>query len=104
MTVAEILRHIDSYNRTYKQKTQEKATYDYILASLIVRGVSITLGSKDSYPPIQEVYSGLFTEETQAAQAKVEENKAILSALRFKQFANSYNKQFENKGVPKLNE
>lgn len=95
MTIAEIIRHIESFNRTYKQKAQEKASYDYILASLIVRGISITMGAKDSYPAMQEVYSGLFGEETQAQKEKMEENKTMLSVLRFKQFAQSYNKQYE---------
>lgn len=102
MTIAEILRHIDSYNRRYKLQAQERASYDYILASLIVRGVSITLGSKDTFPPIHEVYGSLFKEESQKQQQKAEENKIMLSVLRFKQFAQSYNKKFENnKGVSK---
>ena len=96
MTIGEIVRYIESYSRRYKRRAQEKASYDYILASLIVRGVSITLGSKDSYPTMQDVYKGLFdTEQFQEQQKIAEDNKAKLSALRFKQFAHSYNRKYE---------
>jgi hypothetical protein len=97
MTIAEVLRHIESANRLYKLQAQEKASYDYILASLIVRGVGITLGSKDTFPSIEEVYTGIFAERAQEQQQKAEENKIALSVLRFKQFARSYNDNF--KGV-----
>lgn len=35
MTLAEVIRAVESNRRVYKQKAQEKASYDYILADLI---------------------------------------------------------------------
>lgn len=99
MTIGEVVRQIESNNRMEKLQAQEKASYDYILASLIVRGVSITLGSKDTFPPIEEVYSGLFTERILEQQEKAEENRITLSVLRFRQFAQSYNNAYKNKEV-----
>ena len=82
-------------------ETQEKASYDYILANLIVKGVGITLGSKASFPSLQESYPGVFDDVIKEQEEKIQEQKTNLSALRFRQFAQSYNNRFKNKEVPK---
>lgn len=101
MTPAEVRRFVESRNRVRKIETQEKASCDYILASLIVKGVSITLGDKSSFPTIQEAYPGVFDDIAKAQEEKIQEQKMNLSALRFKQFAQSYNDRLKNKEVPK---
>lgn len=100
MTIGEVVRQIESSQRIQKAQIQERATLDYILAGLIVKGVSISLGSKESYPTIQEAYPGIFEDVVKAQEEKIAEQKMNLSALRFKQFAHSYNSKF-NKEVPK---
>lgn len=100
MTFAEVNRAIQSRNRVFKQQEKEKANYDYVLASLIVKGVSITLGSKQSFPTIQEAYAGVFEDQEEKEQEAIQEQKDKLSALRFLQFAQSYNNKFK-KEVPK---
>lgn len=99
MTFAEIHRAVDSKIRVHRLQAQEKATYDYILAQLITKGVSQVLGDKSDYPTIEEAYPGIFNNVIAERKAKVEEQKMTLSALRFKQFANSYNSKFKNKEV-----
>jgi hypothetical protein len=99
MTFAEIHRAVNSKRRMLKQEAQEKATYDYILAQLITKGVSKVLGDKSNYPSIEEAYPGIFDDVVAERKAKIEEQKMNLSALRFKQFANSYNNKFKNKEV-----
>ena len=101
MTPGEVIRAIESKNRLIKIEAQERATYDYIQAQLIVKGVSICLGDKSSYPSIHEAYPGIFEEVIKEQEQKVQEQKMSLSALRFKQFAQSYNDNFKNKEVPK---
>jgi uncharacterized protein (DUF1800 family) len=96
MTFAEIKRSVDSAVRVRKLQIQEKATYDYILANLITKGVSKVLGDKSNYPSLEEAYPGVFDD---VIEAKVREQKMNLSALRFKQFAQSYNKNLKNKEV-----
>ena len=100
MTIGEVSRAIESKNRITKLEAQEKASYDYIQAQLIIKGISICLGDKSSFPNIREAYPGLFDEMPEPQQNKIQEKKDELSALRFKQFAQSYNKRF-NKEVPK---
>lgn len=101
MTPGEVIRAIESRNRVEKVKTQERATYDYIQANLIVKGISIVLGDKTPYPSIQEAYPGIFNEVFKEQEEKAQQRKMELSTLRFKQFAQSYNNKFKNKEVPK---
>ena len=95
MTIGEVIRQIQSTRRVQKIQNQEKATYDYLLANLIVKGISISLGSKEDYPTLQEVYPGLFDDLAKKQEEKIEEQKVNLSAIRFRQFAQSYNSKYK---------
>jgi hypothetical protein len=83
-----------------KIEAQEKATYDYIQATLIIRGVGIALGSKEDYPTVEQSYPGIFEDMVEKQQQELQHKRDELSALRFRQFAQSYNKKWE---VPKEN-
>lgn len=103
MTIGEVHRAIESKNRVYKREAQEKAVYDYTLAQLIIKGVSMTLGSKATFPTINEAYPNIFDDIVKAQEEQLEKQKIELSILRFKQFAQSYNNNFKNKEVRNLN-
>lgn len=53
------------------------------------------LGDKSNFPSIEEAYPGVFDD----VKPKAKEYRMNLSALRFKQFAQSYNSNFKNKEV-----
>lgn len=89
MTFAEIERAIASY----KRKQQEKASFDYILADLIGRSVARAYNSKNKLPTLAEAYPTLFSKEVEAEE--MQRKKDELSALRFKQFATTYNKKYK---------
>lgn len=93
MTIAELVRAIDSKKRVQKVQAQEKASFDYILADLIGRSVARAYNSNNTVPTIAEVYPSLF--DSQEIEEQKEARRAELSALRFKQFADSYNKKFK---------
>ena len=93
MTLAELTRLIDSKRRIQKAQSQERASFDYILADLIGRSVSRVYNSSNKMPEISEAYPTLF--DSKQIEEKKAEKKAELSALRFRQFANSYNKRFK---------
>lgn len=99
MTVGEVVRAIESNNRLVKLEAKEKATFDYIQATLIAKGFAIAFGAKESYPTLQQAYSGIFDEEMKAKEQEIEERKVTLSALRFRQFAQSYNAKLKDKEV-----
>lgn len=97
MTLAEIERLIESKKRVIKEKAQERATYDYIQADLIGRSIARIYSSSNHLPEISEVYPTLF--DTKEVEERKAAKKAELSALRFKQFANSYNNRLKTKEV-----
>ena len=98
MTLGELDRAIKSKIRVKKRQDQEKAAFDYILADLIGRSIARIYSSSAKLPEITEVYTTLF--DSQELQEKKQEQLEELSALRFKQFAQAYNKKF-NKEVGK---
>lgn len=93
MTLAELDRALASKKRVMLVEAKEKATFDYILADLVGRSVSRIYSSANKLPDIAEVYPTIFDSE-EIAQKKAEK-KQELSVLRFKQFADSYNKRFK---------
>lgn len=100
MTLAEVERFLTSRKRVQKIEQQEKAMFDYILADLMGRSISRIYNSANKMPDIATVYPALFDEE-QIQETKVKKQDE-LSALRFKHFAESFNKKFRE--VAKENE
>ena len=97
MTYAELNRAFKSYERRKRNEAQERASFDYILSALIGRNVARYFNSMEM-PSIQEVYPNLFdnADAIQKKQEEIQEKKNELSALRFKQFANAFNKRFNS--------
>ena len=98
MTPAEVNRAIESKNRRRKIEAKEKASFDYILANLIGKNISIVLNGKGELPPIREVYTGLFDEETEEQKEQVETQKANRFAMQLRMFADAHNKKLEKGG------
>lgn len=95
MTLAELDRALASRRRVIKTEAQEKATFDYILADLIGRSINRIYSSAANMPDISSVYPALF--DSEEIKQKKAEQQIEVSALRFRQFAASYNAKF--KGV-----
>ena len=75
---------------------KKKAISDYTLANLIGRSISRIYSSANRMPTLAEAYPSLFNKEE---EEKIIQNKRdSLSVLRFKQFAQSYNKNFKKEG------
>ena len=79
---------------------KDKATFDYLLADLIGKSVSRIYNSSNKLPDISEQYPSLF--DSIEIQEKKQERKDELSALRFKLFAESFNKKFDEKEEAKF--
>lgn len=99
MTLAELGRSIESKKRVMKDRAKEKASYDYILANLIGISVSRIYDKNAKLPEITTVYPTLF--DSAELQEQKQKKQDELSAARFKQFANSFNKRFEKGGGQK---
>lgn len=95
MTIAELERAVESKKRIYIAESKEKAVMNYTLADLIGKSVARIYNSTNTMPPIEEVYPTLF--DSAEIKEQKAQKQAELSALRFKQFANSFNKNFKAK-------
>ena len=93
MTLGELERAVESKKRIQKVQAQEQASYNYILADLIGQSIARIYSSSAKIPDIGVVYPSLF--DSQEIQEQKSAKKAELSALRFKQFAESYNKKLK---------
>ena len=94
MTLAELDRHIKSRKRMHKEALKERATFDWLLADLIGRSVSRIYSSSAKLPDIMEAYPDIFKDDIEQIREERERKQAELSALRFRQFAQSFNKRF----------
>lgn len=93
MTFAELDRLAASKQRMDNFHAKEKASYDYILAMLVGRAFAACMDDKATFPEIHEVYPSLFNDKDREIKNREQSNQ--LSALRFKQFAHSYNKKYK---------
>ena len=93
MTIAELVRLVNSKKRRVIEKAREKAAYDYILADLIGRSVSRIYDSSNTMPTIHEAYPSIYSQEEVEEKRKAQQME--LSALRFRQFANFHNKKYK---------
>ncbi len=92
MTIAELQRAFDSKKRMLIATQREKATFDYTLADLIGRSISRLHSSSNKMPDISVVYPTLF--DSQEIEEQKAEKRMELSAIRFRQFADSFNQRF----------
>lgn len=96
MTLAEVIRAIESKKRIETAQRKEKAVLDYTLAALIGRNVAAILNEQNTVPELKDAYSWIYTEdEKKELEEKKQEKLDKLSILRFKQFADSFNKRFK---------
>jgi hypothetical protein len=94
MTVGELDRLVSSKQRQEEHKLKERATMDYTLALLIGRAMRGS-DEENPFPELYEVYPKLFFEELKQQEEKQAERQAELSAIRFIQFAESFNSKFD---------
>lgn len=101
MTIGELERAIESKKRIKRRQDQEKATFDYVLADLIGKSISRIYSSSNKMPELSEAYPTLF--DSKEIEEKKQEKKDELSALRFKQFAQNYNKKIDTLQMQNVN-
>jgi hypothetical protein len=103
MTIAELERLIEAKKKIKLREDKERASFDYRLGELIGRSIARIYSSSAKYPAIEEAYPSLFNSEE--LEEEKEKRLAELSALRFRQFADAFNKkQKNNKEVDKIND
>ena len=94
LTLGEIARRLDSYQRVKERNQKEKASYDYIQATLIAKLVGKVLGDKSETPKIEDVYPTLFKEEVETEEEQTQ-SQSEKDAIAFMTFVQQFNKKFE---------
>lgn len=97
MTIGELDRLIKSKQRQDKNRAKERAVLDYTLAVLVGRAMSAD--EQHPFPELYDAYPGVFAEEIEANQKALQEQHDNLSALRFIQFAESFNQKFNKEAT-----
>lgn len=93
MTLAEIVRAMESYDRKKKQELQFKAQFDYTLADLIGISVARMFDNNAKMPSIHQVYPSLFGK----TQEEIEQTQEEINVARFMAYASQHNKRFDEK-------
>ena len=93
MTLAELERAVASKKRIRRLEAREKAQYDHVLGQLIGIACGKAFGSvKKEYPSLDAAYPSLFTAEE--ILKRKQEQQAGQLALKFRQFAESFNSRY----------
>ena len=85
-----------SKKRVKLAEEKERAYFDYTLAELIGHSVA-RIYKENEYPKIEFVYPSIF--DTKEMEEERQKQQDELSALRFKQFAQAFNKKFKEGGA-----
>jgi hypothetical protein len=93
MTIGELERKADSQQRLEKNRLKEKATFDYTLAMLIGRAFGAS--EEHPFPGLFDAYPSIFADDVKKREEEESARKAQLSAIRFIQFAQSFNSKFD---------
>lgn len=81
MTIGEVLRYIDSYNRREKMRLREKATFIYRLGDLVGISIGRYFDKRNTYPEIYEVFGELFSEEEIETSRQEERDRKSIERL-----------------------
>ena len=91
MTLAEIQRAVNSRARVRQFEEKQRASFDWILADLIGKSVARIYSSSNKMPSLAEAYPSIFSKDAEAEE--LQKKKDELSAIRFRQFAETFNKR-----------
>lgn len=95
MTIAELNRYLQSWQRRTKREAQERAAHNYILAGLVGRSIASYFSEEIEMPKVEEVYSSLFTDKAEETKQKQQELETEVAVARFKQFVNFHNEKYK---------
>lgn len=96
MTLAEVIRLLESKARVLQIETERKAKFDYMLADLIGVSVARVHNSRNKMPAIEEAYPFIFL--TPEKIAEKEQQEAQMFAIQLKQFAQLHNQKLNGGG------
>lgn len=96
MTLAEVKRYIDTYEKKRTRELKEQAMIEYITCDLMATSIGRLLSKDVKYPTFIDAFSNLFTKE-EIEQFEEEQARAKREATieRLKAMAQAHNERFE---------
>ena len=96
MTLAEVKRYIDTYEKKRTRELKEQAMIEYITCDLMATSIGRLLSKDVKYPTFIDAFSNLFTKE-EIEQFEEEQARAKREATieRLKAMAQAHNDRFE---------
>lgn len=96
MTLAEVKRYIDTYEKMRTRQLKEQAMIEYITCDLMATSIGRLLSKDVKYPTFIDAFSNLFTKE-EIEQFEEEQARAKREATieRLKAMAQAHNERFE---------
>lgn len=96
MTLAEVKRYIDTYEKMRTRQLKEQAMIEYITCDLMATSIGRLLSKDVKYPTFIDAFSNLFTkEEIEQFEQEQERAKREATIERLKAMAQAHNDRFE---------
>lgn len=96
MTLAEVKRYIDTYEKKRTRQLKEQAMIEYITCDLMATSIGRLLSKDVKYPAFIDAFSNLFTkEEIEQFEQEQERQKREATIERLKAMAQAHNERFE---------
>ena len=89
MTMAQVNRRVEVFNKVYKRQMRERANMDWQLANLIGISVGRCLSKDAQMPSVYEAYPDLFDEEE--SKEMIQKQQTDISVARFLEYATAHN-------------
>lgn len=96
MSIAEVIRAIESFNRQKELEMKTIASQNYVLAGLIGAFVAHVLSNEAEVPTLEQAYPALFGNDQKQEDIKPKED---INVARFIQFAIRHNLKYKQEGV-----
>lgn len=96
MTLAEVKRYIDTYEKKRTRQLKEQAMIEYITCDLMATSIGRLLSKDVKYPAFIDAFSNLFTkEEIEQFEQEQERQKREATIERLKAMAQAHNDRFK---------
>lgn len=96
MTLAEVKRYIDTYEKMRTRQLKEQAMIEYITCDLMATSIGRLLSKDVKYPTFIDAFSNLFTkEEIEQFEQEQERAKREATIERLKAMAQAHNERFK---------
>ena len=96
MTLAEVKRYIDTYEKMRTRQLKEQAMIEYITCDLMATSIGRLLSKDVKYPTFIDAFSNLFTkEEIEQFEQEQEREKREATIERLKAMAQAHNDRFK---------